>query len=69
MSQATFLVKLDVPTGSSIEGLAEEIYDLLADELAVIEVNPWARPSEAITPQADDDQSPLDVASPLLPTL
>jgi hypothetical protein len=69
MSQATFLVKIDVPSGSSIEGLAEEIHDLLADDLAVIEVNPWARPSEGIEPQADNTQGPLDVTSPLLPTL
>lgn len=65
---ATFLVKLDLPSGSSVDGLADEIQDLLADELAVIEVKPWARPSEGIEPETTDTTlaSPLDLPAPTL---
>lgn len=66
--KSTYLVTLDEQPGTDPITTADLIQDLLSDELPVLEVKPWARPSQGITSEGTGDTfqmpSPLD-----LPTL
>ncbi len=42
---ATFLVTVTLDATSSIDGISEQINELLSDELPIVEVKPWTRPS------------------------